>query len=124
MVRSNGIPRRRVVGGISRIISSRASAQSVTHVTTTKDSLDSKTETTTESIEDVWLFDPDETSVQSVGGERITGDLGGLAVADGTVNIGNGDRMSHGGIEYEVDTSVGVPDDEQTDYWQISLIRR
>lgn len=124
MPRSSGIPRGRVVGGITRIIGSRATATTVTRVTESKDSLDATSETTTEHMEDIWLFDPEESSVQGLAGERVTGDLGGLAVADGMVDIQNGDRVTHGGVEYEVDTVVGVPDDEETDYYQISLVRR
>lgn len=124
MVRSSGIPRGRGIAGITRIIAARATATTVTRVTESKDSLDSTTESSSEHSEDVWLFNPDEASVQSIAGERVTGDLGGLAVADGSVDIQKGDRIVHGGVEYEVDTVVGVPDEEQTNYWQISLIRR
>jgi len=124
MVRSSGIPRGRGVAGITHIIGARATATTVKRVTESKGSLDATTETTAAHTEDVWLFDPTETNIQASAGERVTGDLGGLAVADGNVDIQHGDRLTHGGVEYEVDTVVGVPDDARTEYWQITLLRR
>lgn len=124
MVRSSGIPRSRAFSGISRIVAARATATTVARISTSKDSLDSTTETTAEHSETVWLFNPDEVRSQSLAGDRITGDLGGLAVADGTVDIQNGDRVTHGGVEYEVDTVEGRPDDDSPDYWEITFVRR
>lgn len=124
MKRSSGIPRGRGIRGITRIIGARATAKTVDRPTESTDSLDSTTETTDDHTERVWLFNPDENSVNTMAGDRITGDLGGLIVADGTVDVTNGDRITHGGVEYEVDTVEGRPDDEQTDYWSISFIRR
>lgn len=124
MVRSSGIPRGRGISGITRIIASRATSNTITRVSESTGSLDETTETTTQHSETLWVFDPREVNVQSVAGERVTGDLTGLAVADGTVDIQKDDRLTHGGVEYEVDTVVGVPDEENTDYWTISLVRR
>lgn len=122
--RSSGIPRNRGMGGITRIVSARTRATTVQRVTKSKGSLDSTTETTSEHTEDIWLFSPEENRVQSKVGERITGDLGGLVIADGRVDLENGDRISHGGVEYEVDTIVGTPDDKEPDYWAVSFLRR
>lgn len=126
MVRSSGIPRGRGFMGITRIIASRASPTSVTRVSTTTGDLDQTVESTTEHIEDLWVFVPDERSVQALAGDRSYGDLGCLAIEpeNNTVDIQKGDRITHGGVEYEVDTIEGRPDDDDPDYWSISLVRR
>lgn len=126
MVRSSGIPRGRAIGGIARIISARASATTITRVTTTTGALDEETETTTEHSERIWLFDPEESSIQAPAGERVTGDLGGLAVEPDveSVDIQSGDRVTYGGVEYKVDSVVAVPDDGNPRYHQISFVRR
>ena len=164
MVRSTGFSRSRALGGITRIIGARATAKTFTNPTKTKGSLDQTNETTSEYSLDVWLFDPEENVVGVDAGERVTGDLGGLIVDDGTnsepfeigafrlKSIGDGDdqdkglagdgtstrgtltgeihseavpaRIVHGGVEYEADTVIGVPDDENVNYWTVSFIRR
>lgn len=124
MVRSSGIPRGRALAGITKIISARASATSVKRPTEEVGSLGETKETTEEHVEDLWLFDPDENRVQAATGERLTGDLAGLTLADGRTNIEHGDVIVHGGVEYEVDTVVGMPDDENPDYWAVALLRR
>lgn len=132
MARSNGIPRQRGLGVITRIIRARARAVSVTRVETSTGSLDEVTETTTDHTESLWLFDASERVADEVAGERIEGNLGALAVADGTVDIQHTDRIVHGGVEYEVDTVVGHPEDDdadaspspETDFWLVDMVRR
>ena len=84
MVRSTGFSRSRALGGITRIIGARATAKTFTNPTKTKGSLDQTNETTSEYSLDVWLFDPEENVVGVDAGKRVTGDLGGLIVDDGT----------------------------------------
>lgn len=124
MDRSSGIPRQRGLRGITAIIRSRTKSTTVTRVTETTGALDQAEETKSEHSESLWLFEPEEARSRVPEGERIDGDLGALAIADGTVDIQNGDRLTHGGVEYEVDTVVGRPDDGSTDYWAINLVRR
>lgn len=133
MVRSSGIPRRRGLGGISRIIASRATSKTVERYDETTNSLGDKTESLiSERVESLWLFAPNEGVGSEVVGERLDGALNGLCVADGTVDIQHNDRVVHGGVEYEVDTIVGHPDDDEpdgtespnTDFWVLTFERR
>jgi hypothetical protein len=132
MTVSTGIPRRRGLGGISRVIRSRQRRVTVQRPTETTGSLGETQTTTTEHTESLWLFEPRETVAQELAGERIDGSLGGLAAADGSVDMEHNDRIVHGGVEYEVDTVVGHPDDgdadgtpsEDTDFWMVSFVRR
>lgn len=130
MTRSTGFSRGRALAGITSIIGARAQTVTITRVTTSTGSLDETTETTTEHQEQLYLHDPGESIAEVDAGERTVGDLGALAVADGTVDIEHGDRLTHGGVEYEVDTVVGYPNDgdpgnaPDTNYWNIMLIRR
>jgi hypothetical protein len=95
-------------------------------------SLDEVQTTTDEHTEQMWVFEPRENVAQELAGERIEGSLGGLSTADGTVDVQHNDRLVHGGVEYEVDTVVGHPDDADadgtaspdTDFWVVSFVRR
>lgn len=124
MVRSSGTPRGRALGAISAIISGRSSSKTVKRPSESKDSLDQTVTTTTEYSESMWLFAPNENTVQSLAGERVTGDLGALVTADGTVDLQRDDRLTHGGVEYEIDSIVGRPNDESPNYWMVTLVRR
>lgn len=130
MVRSSGNPRSTGISGLTRIIRSRTSSVTVKRPTETKDSLDATTETTSDHSESIWLYEPRESVANEMLGERVEGSLGGLAIADGTVDIEKGDRVTYGGVEYEVDTIVGHPEDGQpgssanTDFWIMSFVRR
>lgn len=132
MTVSTGIPRRRGLGGISRVIRSRQRRVTVERPSESQGSLGETTTTTSEHTESMWLFEPRETTAQEIAGERLDGSLGGLTVADGSVDVQHNDRIVHGGVEYEVDTVVGHPDDgdadgtptEGTDFWMVSFVRR
>jgi hypothetical protein len=92
--------------------------------------LDETTETTNEHVESIYLHDPGERITNEAAGERTVGDLRGLATADGSVDIEHNDRITYGGVEYEVDTVVGYPvdgqpgDSHETNYWEITFVRR
>lgn len=132
MTRSSGIPRRRALQGMTRIIGGRTQRVTVERVSETKGSLDETQTTTDEHIEDIWLYQPRESVATELAGERIDGSLGGLVISDGRVDIQHNDRITHGGVEYEVDTIVGKPSDgspdgapsPDTDFWIISFVRR
>jgi hypothetical protein len=130
MARSTGLPRGPGLAGITRVIRARVSSQTVTRVTESQGSLDESTETTSDHSEDIWLFRPNESIAEEVTGDRINGSLGGLVLADGSVDLQHRDRVSYGGAEYEVDTIVGHPEDgdpgnaPNTDFWIVSFDRR
>lgn len=118
--------------GLTRIIRARTSATTVSRVSTSKGSLDESNTSTDDHTEDLWLFEPRESVAEELVGERINGALGGLAVADGTVDLQKNDRIVHGGVEYELDTVVGHPEDgepdgtdsDDTDFWLATFVRR
>lgn len=117
---------------MTRIIRSRTRSVTVSRPTTTKNSLDGTSETVEEHTEHIWLFQPREQVAAEVAGDRITGSLGGLVVAGRAVDIQKDDRITHGGVEYEVDTVIGHPDDNSadgtqslgTDFFIINFVRR
>lgn len=115
MARSSGIPTKRPISGITRIIRSRSRSVTVSRPTRETNALDEEVETLNEHVEDMWLFEPREQAASEIAGDRINGSLGGLVVAERQVDIQHGDRITHGGVEYEVDTVVGHPDDDQAD---------
>lgn len=129
---SNGLPQTSGIRGLTRVISARTRSVVVSRPTETTGSLDETTTTTTDHVENIWLFEPREGVAEEVAGERINGGLGGLAIADGTVDLEHNDRITHGGVTYEVDTVVGHPEDgdadgsstPDTDFWVVSFTRR
>lgn len=117
---------------MTRIIRSRSRSVTVSRPTTEKNSLDGTTETLDEHVENIWLFEPREQVANEIAGERVTGSLGGLVVADRAVDIQKDDRITHGGVEYDVDTVVGHPTDNPadgtrstgTDFFVVNFVRR
>lgn len=130
MARSSGFPRSSAITGHTRVIRSRTRPVTVERVTETTGSLDEVTTTSTEHTESLWLFAPRESVSEELAGERLDGGLGGLAIADGTVDIEHGDRVTYGGVVYEVDTIVGQPVDGEpgnapdTEFWVLDFERR
>jgi hypothetical protein len=130
MARSSGMPTGRPLMGITRIIRARSRSVTIQRPTETTNSLDTTTETLDEHTEQLWLFQPTENVSQEITGERINGSLGALVVAD-TPDIQKNDRLTHGGVEYEVDTIVGHPEDgaadgtqsPDTDFFMVDLVR-
>jgi hypothetical protein len=131
-MRSTGLPRQKGLGGLTRVIRARTRSVTVTRQIESKGSLDQQTTTSSsDHTEDIWLFEPRESVAQELAGEQFSGGLGGLAVADGTVDVQHDDRITHGGVEYEVDTVVGHPEDDdsdgtaspETDFWVIDMVR-
>lgn len=132
MARSTGLPRRTGIAGITRVVRARTRAVTVSRVSESTGSLDEVQTSTTDHTEDLWLFEPRESVAEELVGERVNGGLGGLAVADGTVDLQRDDRITHGGVEYEIDTVVGHPEDADpdgttspdTDFWLVNFVRR
>lgn len=130
MTRSTGLPRSPGVAGITRVIRARVSTQMVTRPTNSTGSLDESSESTTDHREDMWLFRPNESVAEEIAGDRIGGSLGGFCIADGTVDIQHRDRVTYGGVEYEIDTIEGHPEDGEpgnapdTSFWIVSFDRR
>ena len=132
MTRSSGIPRRKGLGAISTIIGARSRPVTLVRPTTTTNALDETVETTTEHVESMWVFEPRQNVSAEITGEHLEGGLGGLVVSDGTIDIQHNDRLTHGGVEYEVDTVVGHPNDgaadgtpsDGVDFWMVRFTRR
>ena len=129
---STGLPRQKGLFGIAHIVRARSNATTISRVTTSKGTLDETSTSTTEHTEKLWLFEPRESVAEEIAGERVNGGLGALAVADGSVDLQLNDRVIHGGVEYELDSVVGHPEDEDadgttssdTDFWLASFVRR
>lgn len=131
MARSNGISRDLHFSRMRSVVGARATTTTFTRPTVSTGTLDETTETTTEFTEQVWVYNPRERTTQADAGERILGDMRGLQVADTSYDpatddppIQKDDRITHGGIDYEVLTVVGLPDEQNPDLWMIEFERR
>lgn len=118
---STGLPRQKGLAAMQHVVGSRTTAKTVSRHTETVNALDEVETTTTDHTEQLWLFDPNDTVAEEITGERIGGQLGGLAVADGTVDLQPRDTLDHGGLTYEVDTVVGEPNEDDPSMWRIEL---
>lgn len=124
MVRSSGLPTSRGRHGMRRVVSARSEPVVVTRPTTTVNDLDETVETTSEHTESLRLYEPQERRAAQRTGERVEGALGGLAVADGTFDMQRGDRVTHGGVVYEVDSVVAHPSTNDPDLYVLDFTRR
>lgn len=130
MAISTGIPRRRVHGHLTSIIDARAESVVVTSVVETTNSLDEVVEQTSEHTEQMWLTDASEGRASELAGEYSTGTLVGLAAADGAVSASVGDTVTYGGVEHEITSIVGKPNDgdvgnsPDTEFWVFEFERK
>jgi len=124
MARASGISRGSSLRMMTRIIGSRTNAVTFERPTTTTNALDETVETTSEYTENVWLFQPEESVSDEITGERINGSLGGLVIEADTVDIQSNDRITYGGVEYEVDTVVGYPQRDDATFLVVDFVRR
>lgn len=69
----------------------------------------------------VWLFEPDEIPISSEYGDRVGGDLQGLASP--TEDIERHDHVVHGTDTYEVQRIIHLPD-EETKYVKLFSLTR
>jgi len=124
MARASGISRGSSLRMMTRIIGSRTNTVTFERPTTTTNALDETVETTSEYTENVWLFQPEESVSDEITGERINGSLGGLVIEADTVDIQSNDRITYGGVEYEVDTVVGYPQRDDATFLVVDFVRR
>lgn len=130
MVRAGGVPRDRALGAISSIIGARTETVTITRPTESVGSMGEVSETTATHTEDLWLNAQQIGVIETPAGERETGAI--FAVGLDGIDVQKDDRVTHGGVEYEVDSVVGIPDDNDADgtthsdtrYFRIRLVRR
>lgn len=130
-MRSTGISRDLHYSKMRTIVAARSISVVFTRPTVSTGTLDETTETTSEFTEQVWVYNPRERTTQADAGERILGDMRGLMVADTAYDpntdsppIEKSDRITHGGVDYEVLTVTGLPDEQDPDLWMIEFERR
>lgn len=132
MARSTGISTRQSRHAMSRLIRQRAQSVTINRPVRMTNALDDTDETIDEHTESMWLFDARESIADEIGGDRINGGLGGLVVAGRAVDLDKDDRITHGGVEYEIDTIVGQPVDDdpdgtcspETTFYIVNFVRR
>jgi len=131
MARSTGISSDLHYGRMRTIVSTRATAVVFTRPSTSTGTLDETTETTSEFTEQVWVYNPRERTTQADAGERVLGDARGLMLAETDYDpdtddepVQKDDRITHGGVDYEVLTVVGLPDEQDPSLWMIEFERR
>lgn len=78
--------------------------------------------TTTVSDVSMWLFEPNEVNIDTDYGDRLGGDLQGLALPAADIQVH--DRVSHGGDTYEVERVMHLPDNDDQQLKMFSLQKR
>ena len=71
--------------------------------------------------EDVWLFAPDERNIESEFGERLLGDMLGMALDDADLQVG--DQVDDGNTTYEVEDLVYKPNETDKQFMLLSLVK-
>lgn len=108
-------------GLIKKVITSNASEKTFERQSFSKDSVGENVSTTSDVAVTAWLFRPQDSNVQTNFGERLDGDLSGLA--HGSEDIQVNDRVTVGTTTYEVQAINNLPNDDNTSYKFFSLIR-
>lgn len=83
---------------------------------------ESSESTTTVAGVSMWLHDPEEIDQDTEYGDRLGGDLQGLAHPSADIQVD--DRLTHGGDEYEVSRIMHLPDNDRQVLKKFALQRR
>lgn len=117
------------ISTIRDVVDAHSSVYDIKRPTYERDERGASDETIATHEADIWLFDPSERSVQTVRGVRLTGTLSGLLVPEDHVRhladfdaIQSGDKLEHGGAEYEVTGINGLPSNNQLDVVEVNLV--
>lgn len=110
-------------GLFHRRIDARSSSYTVTRVigTTTND-VGEPVPDTTEFDVNVWCYTPRGRTAEWMSGDHTTGVLQAMSNAD--VDLQYDDRLTHDGVEYEVDEIITYPDETHPVYHEYRLVRR
>lgn len=77
--------------------------------------------TTLTHTADLWLFAPGEQNVETEGGERLQGDLLGMALNGEDLQAN--DEVTHGADNYRVEDIVHLPHEDDKQIMKFSLMR-
>lgn len=106
----------------NRRLNARSSAYTVTRVTETVNDVGEIVESESTHTVNLWCYSPRNVTSQLISGEHTSGDLQGLVKPSEDITFD--DRLTHGGVEYEVDDVTVFPDETQPIYHKLTLVRR
>lgn len=109
-------------GLLHRRISARATEYTITRVTETVNEAGEVEETESTHTATLWCFSPRNMTSQLMSGEHTSGSLQALMIPSEDVTFD--DRLTHGGVEYEVDDVIIYPDKTQPTCHLLVLVRR
>lgn len=113
----------RARGAMRTVVRKRSSSYDLTRPTESTGRFGEHDETTsTVSSVDMWLFRPNEVNVDTEYGDRLGGDLQGLALPSADVAVH--DRLTHGADAYEVSEIMHIPDNDDKVLKIFALERR
>lgn len=118
------IPRSRVHGTLRQIVRQRATPYDIVRPDEDQSGRFGENAESTETVNDVdmWLYEPNEVNVDTEYGDRLGGDLRGLALPSADVEVH--DRINHGLDTYEVEQIMHIPDNDEQVLKMFSLQRR
>lgn len=118
------IARSRAHGTMRTVVRKRSSLYDITRPTQGSTGRFGESDETTTTVSDVsmWLHEPSEANLDTEYGDRLDGDLQGLALPQADVQVH--DRIDHGGDTYEVDRIMHLPDNDNKKLKLFSLDRR
>jgi hypothetical protein len=119
------IPRSRVHGTMRTIVRRRSSLYDVARpLNQGQTARFGESEAATNTITDVsmWLFEPNEVNIDTEYGDRLGGDLQGLALPSADIEVH--DHVTHGADSYEVERIMHLPDNDDQQLKMFSLQKR
>jgi hypothetical protein len=103
----------------SRILRHRVTPHNILRPSTSVDSVGEVTETTSQHEENVYVYQPNKGN--SIVSEGKIEDIDMNGICEPNAQIQEGDIIEHGPAKYEVETKVGRPNEQDTEYYVLGL---
>lgn len=109
--------------GLRTVIRQRSVTKTITRISSGHDRFGehAASDSTTHEV-DAWIYRPSEVNIELEYGDRLDGDLQGLALDD--ADLQHDDRLDHGDDSYEIKEIQKLPDEDRAEITIFSLVRR
>lgn len=116
--------RSRALESLAMVVRKRSTAYDIERPSEAMDGRFGETDATTTTVSgvDMWLHEPEEINRDTDYGDRLGGDLQGLAQPSADIQVH--DRVTHGTETYEVERIMHLPDNDRRTLKAFALQRR
>lgn len=115
------IPKGRAVGALRQLVRYHATSYTITRGDGSRAAMGVSREGESTHSAEVYLFMPRTVAVDTPYGERLDGDLNGLALPG--EDLEHDDSLQHGGTTYEIDDLFHLPSEDDKEIKVVNLVR-